>query len=85
MATVRIISKQFTDDKTGEITPYKRLAIIGSLNGEVLTLEVKLSKAELQLAQALLASEESLEVSSRKATAQEEEAFQEKNGSFLDD
>lgn len=54
-AITKIVTHSFTQDD-GTITPYKRLAIVGVLNGETHTLELKLSKSELSLAQALLSS-----------------------------
>lgn len=53
MTNVKIITKEFISD-TGEITPYRRLAIIGEIQGEPYTLELKLNKSELMLADVLL-------------------------------
>lgn len=64
MAEVKIVKRSFTDKTTGVITPYKRLVITGSINGEVFSLELKLSDTEMQLASALLSSKEELPVAS---------------------
>lgn len=55
-----IVQKSFTDDQTGEITPYKRLALSGSIGGEIMTLEIKLTKAELMLANIIMNNSEDL-------------------------
>lgn len=64
MAEVKIVQRTFTDKTNGVITPYKRLVISGSINGEILTLELKLSDTEMQFASALLSSKEELPVAS---------------------
>lgn len=51
---LKIIQHSFLDS-TNEKVEYERLALCGTLNGEYLQLELKLSKAELQLAKALMA------------------------------
>lgn len=53
---VKITPHTFINDETGERINYKRLSIIGVLNGETRTLQVKLSKTELMLAELLLES-----------------------------
>lgn len=51
---------------------YERLAIIGFVSGEIQTLELKLSKAEMLLAKILLSSnEEAPTTVTRHATAEE--------------
>jgi len=65
MAKVYILKQIYDNPTTGEQIPYERLAISGSLNGETMTLELKLEKSQLQLAKALLNSDEKLDVSLR--------------------
>lgn len=80
MAVVKIVDKEYNDDETGRSVPYKRLAITGVLGGEIQTLEVKLGKTELQLAELLLKSTEEEPTShARKASEQELDAFFKKN------
>lgn len=55
MSKVEIQTKQFIDDN-GISTPYKRLVIIGHLDGIEHSLEIKLTKNEMVLAEALLRS-----------------------------
>lgn len=55
-AIVKITPHTFLNDETGERVNYKRLSIIGVLNGETRTLQVRLSKTELMLAELLLES-----------------------------
>lgn len=74
MAQVRIIKKTFTDDN-GNITPYKRLALIGSISGETHTLELKLSAAELLAAEMILSSNEELTVATTHTTPDDADAF----------
>lgn len=78
MAKIGIIKHEFTDQETGKITPYERLALSGVVGGEITTLELKLGKSELQLAKIILSSKEEQEVVSRDATPEEEEAFRQK-------
>lgn len=54
----KIIKKTYTNPDTGEIVPYKRLAIVGVIDGETRTLEIKLERTELLLAEMLLNSTE---------------------------
>lgn len=56
MIDVKIIDKTFVDDE-GKNVDYQRLALIGVLNEEAYTLEIKLSKAEMQMVKAMLLSD----------------------------
>jgi hypothetical protein len=67
MALVKILKKSFKNDE-GEPVNYERLAIIGTVGGEVHTLELKLENGDMLAAKMLLASEEKSEISSRKAS-----------------
>lgn len=53
---VKITSHTFRNDETNEQVDYKRLSIIGVINGETRTLQIKLNKTELMLAELLLSS-----------------------------
>jgi len=67
MAHVQVIKKSFTNDETGKVAEYERLAITATISGVPHTLEVKLSNAELLAAKMLLSSEEKLSVASGKS------------------
>lgn len=72
MAQVQIITKQFTNEETGRVIDYERLAIIGNIDGLPYTLELKLQPAELIAAKMLLgASGNAATVGTRKATGDE--------------
>lgn len=58
MATVKVIEKEFVEQETQRVVPYKRLAIIGYVGGEIHTLELKLSNTEILMAEMLLNSKE---------------------------
>lgn len=58
MVQVEIVDKVFNDAETGQIIPYKRLAISGILGGNKQTVEMKVGKTEAQFIQALLDSKE---------------------------
>jgi len=75
MATITILEKTFKDKDSGENISYNRLAIIGTINGETHTLEIKLEPTQLMLAKMLLASTEELETATHKATDEEKEQF----------
>lgn len=84
MATVKVITQQFTNDN-GEQIPYKRLCITGYLGGEIQTLELKLSKSDLLLAELLLTSnEEKPTVDTRKATEDEQPSVTRNENNKLD-
>lgn len=71
MAQVSVIEQSF-EGEDGKPVKYKRLAITGIIDGELHTLELKLSKSELLLAEILLSSkEERPTTQTRKATAEE--------------
>lgn len=53
MATVKIIDKIFVNEEGREI-PYKRLSVSGVINGEVNTLEIKVTSTEAMLMEMLL-------------------------------
>lgn len=72
MAQVQIIKKQFTNEETGRVIDYERLAIIGNIDGLPYTLELKLEPAELIAAKMLLASNGNVStVETRKANSDE--------------
>lgn len=72
MAQVQIITKQFTNEETGRVIDYERLAIIGNIDGLPYTLEIKLSPAETIAAKMLLVSGGTpATVATRKANEQE--------------
>jgi len=75
MATITILEKTFKDKDSGENISYNRLAIIGSINGETHTLEIKLEPTQLMLAKMLLASTEDFETQTHPATDEEKEQF----------
>ena len=76
MATVKVIEKVFVDTETQREVPYKRLAIIGYVGGEIHTLELKLSNTEMLMAEMLLNSKEvEPETIVRKANEQELDDF----------
>lgn len=85
MAKVYIATLQFNNNETGEIVPYKRLCITGSVNGDSHTLELKLSKEQLVLAEMLLTSKEEVSTSTRKASAEEVDNFLSENKHKNDD
>lgn len=68
---VAIVKHEFTDEKTGEIRPYERLALLGSVGGETHSLELKLTKAELLIAKILLSSNEELTIVPSKINDEE--------------
>lgn len=59
----------------GELIPYSRLVLAGSVNGEILSLEIKLDKTELMLAKLILEQSEKNEAFMRKANNDELEDF----------
>lgn len=64
----QIVSKSFTDTKTGEIIKYDAFEVQGVVYGELMTLQLKLSPTEKKLAKILLASQEEMPtVTTRKA------------------
>lgn len=71
MATVKILKKSFNGDD-GNPVVYERLGIIGTVGGELHTLELKLESGDMLAAKMLLASEEKLDVNSRPASRGEE-------------
>lgn len=60
-ASVRVVSKQFTTE-SGELRPYKRLVIEGTVEGESLLVEFSGSREQMTLANLILRSSEKLEV-----------------------
>lgn len=75
---VYVDDRTFNDDK-GNSVDYSRLCLSGTINGETLTLEFKLSKTERQMAKLILATTEDLKTEARAASEDELEAFLEKN------
>lgn len=75
---VFIQDRTFMDDK-GNSIDYSRLCLTGTINGETLTLEFKLSKTERQIAKLILATTEDLKTEARSASESELEAFLEHN------
>jgi len=69
MATVQIIKK--TSEIDGKPIEWSVLQIIASVNGEILTLELKTSKTEALMARMLLNSTEQLKTEARKASEDE--------------
>lgn len=79
-ADVYIAKRNFTNEKTGEIIPYNRLAIGAYINGEYQALELKLNNSEMLLAKIILSSnEEAPAATSRKANEEELDDFFKKN------
>lgn len=77
MAIVKIVDMEPFENDKGELVKYKRLCISGYLGGEVHTLEIKLEKSELLLAEILLSSKEEKPVTdSHRSTDEEQEEFQ---------
>lgn len=73
---VEVLTKTYTNETTGEITPYKRLGLVGYIGGQKHTLEIKLTASELIALNMLLASdEEKPEVTSRHLTNEESDSF----------
>lgn len=56
MAVVSVIKQSFDDPQTGKPINYERLAIMGYIDGQEYTLELKLTPAELLSAKMLLNS-----------------------------
>lgn len=75
---VNVHDRTFIDDK-GNSIDYSRLCLSGTINGETLTLEFKLSKTERQIAKLILATTEDLKTEARSASEEELEAFLEHN------
>lgn len=75
---VYVDDRTFNDDK-GNSVDYSRLCLSGTINGETLTLEFKLSKTERQMAKLILSTTEDLKTEARAASEEELEAFLEHN------
>lgn len=71
---VNVVDRTFIDDN-GNTIDYSRLCLSGTINGETLTLEFKLSKTERQMAKLILATTEDLKTEARAASEDELEAF----------
>lgn len=75
---VNVVDRTFIDDN-GNTIDYSRLCLSGTINGETLTLEFKLSKTERQMAKLILATTEDLITEARAASEKELESFLELN------
>lgn len=84
MAKAFIVNKTYTNPDTGEITPYKRLAISGEIGGKTHTLELKLTKAELLSLEMILSTTENNRVVTRPSTEEETDEFLTKNSGRSD-
>ena len=89
MAVVKVVQMEPFPDANGKMVNYKRLCIMGVLEGQIRTLEVKLEKSDLILAEILLASTESQPtVVKGSMNEDEKQAFQdsiEKKKTILDE
>jgi len=85
MSRVEVIKKVYINEETAERIPYERLAITGSIDGVENTLEIKLAKAELQLAKILLNSSEELQITQGDKREGQKIKVNRKNSSVLED
>lgn len=75
---VYVDDRTFIDDN-GNSIDYSRLCLSGTINGETLTLEFKVSKTERQMAKLILSATEDLKTEARSASEKELEAFLDNN------
>jgi hypothetical protein len=77
---VYVDDRQFIDDK-GNAVDYSKLCLTGTINGQILTQEFKLTKTDRMITNLILNTTEDLKSDARQATEDELESFLQENGS----